>query len=156
SRQQLRRDRRSCCLEPRREADFLNRLKLRVDGLTPESSENLVRTILKADLMKRLDAEFAAGPRALLDRYRTWAGKYATPLLELGLRRSASIASCAAMPASPMTAAACAPTGEGTRVTAEAGRDTCSAKLPLRGPRATPGMTPATRSPTSTLSTPSP
>ena len=72
----------------RLEADFLNRLKLRIDDLTPESSETLVRAILKADLMKRLDAEFAAGPRALSDRYRTWAGKYAIPLLELDSRRS--------------------------------------------------------------------
>jgi len=72
------------------EADFLNRLKVRIDDLTPESSETLVRAILKADLMKRLDAEFAAGPRALSDRYRTWAGKYAVPLLELDSRRSAA------------------------------------------------------------------
>ncbi len=72
------------------EGDFLNRLKLRIDDLTPESSETLVRTILKADLIKRLDAEFAAGPRALSDRYRTWAGKYAVPLLELDSRRSAA------------------------------------------------------------------
>lgn len=40
--------------------------------------------------MKRLSAEFAAGPRALSDRYRTWAGKYAIPLLELDSRRSAA------------------------------------------------------------------
>jgi type I restriction enzyme M protein len=72
------------------EADFLNRLKLRVDDLTPESSETLVRTILKADLMKRLNAEFAAGPRALSDRYRSWAGKYAVPLSELDSRRTAA------------------------------------------------------------------
>jgi type I restriction enzyme M protein len=70
------------------EAGFLNRLKLRIGDLTPESSETLVRTILKADLMKRLDAEFAAGPRALSDRYRTWATKYAIPLLELDSQRS--------------------------------------------------------------------
>ena len=38
--------------------------------------------------MKRLDAEFAAGPRALSDRYRTWATKYAVPLVVLDSRRS--------------------------------------------------------------------
>ena len=70
------------------EADFLNRLKLRIDDLTPDSSETLVRTILKADLMKRLDTEFATGPRALSDRYRTWATKYAVPLMVLDSRRS--------------------------------------------------------------------
>jgi type I restriction enzyme M protein len=70
------------------EADFLNRLKLRIDDLSPESSETLVRIILEADLMKRLDAEFATGPRALVDRYRTWATKYAVPLMVLDSRRS--------------------------------------------------------------------
>jgi type I restriction enzyme M protein len=70
------------------EAGFLNRLKVRIDDLTPESSETLVRAILKADLLKRLDAEFAAGPRALSDRYRTWATKYAVPLMVLDSRRS--------------------------------------------------------------------
>jgi type I restriction enzyme M protein len=70
------------------EADFLNRLKLRIEDLTPDSSETLVRTILKADLMKRLDSEFSVGPRALADRYRTWAEKYAVPLPVLDSRRS--------------------------------------------------------------------
>ena len=50
----------------------------------------MVRQILKADLKKRLDTEFATGPRALADRYRTWADKYAIPLVDLEARRSAA------------------------------------------------------------------
>jgi type I restriction enzyme M protein len=72
----------------RLEADFLNQLKDKVGQLNPSAEEALVRHILKADLKKRLDAEFSAGPRALADRYRTWADKYAIPLLDLEARRS--------------------------------------------------------------------
>jgi type I restriction enzyme M protein len=74
----------------RLEADFLNRLRDRVGQLNALAEETLVRQILKADLEKRLDAEFAAGPRALADRYGTWADKYAVPLRDLEARRSAA------------------------------------------------------------------
>jgi type I restriction enzyme M protein len=72
----------------RLEADFLNQLRDRVGQLDASAEELLVRQILKADLMKRLDAEFAVGPRMLATRYRTWADKYAVPLLDLEARRS--------------------------------------------------------------------
>jgi len=62
------------------EAEFLARLKQAVVKLDADSSEALVRGILNADLQDRLDAEVASGRRALTDRYRTWADKYAVPL----------------------------------------------------------------------------
>jgi type I restriction enzyme M protein len=70
------------------EADFLNQLKDKVGQLNASAEEALVRHILKADLKKRLDAEFAVGPRALISRYRTWADKYAVPLRDLEVRLS--------------------------------------------------------------------
>lgn len=70
------------------ESEFLDRLRSSIARLSPEESETLVRTILEEDLKQRLDSEFATGPRALSDRYRTWASKYATPLMELESRRS--------------------------------------------------------------------
>lgn len=80
----------------RLEADFLNRLKDKVGQLNPSAEETLVRQILKADLKKRLDSEFAVGPRMLADRYRTWADKYAVPLVDLEDRRSVAEARFAA------------------------------------------------------------
>ncbi len=74
----------------RLEADFLIQLRGKVGQLSASAEELLVRQILKADLKKRLDAEFAAGPRALADRYRTWADKYAFPLVDIENRRSAA------------------------------------------------------------------
>ena len=64
----------------RLEAQFLTRLKSKFVALDENSEERLVRSVLKADLTRRLEAAFDAGPRALADRYRTWAGKYAVPL----------------------------------------------------------------------------
>jgi type I restriction enzyme M protein len=72
----------------RLEADFLNQLRDRVGQLNASAEATLVRHILKADLKKRLDAEFAVGPRALADRYHTWADKYAVPLYDLEAYRS--------------------------------------------------------------------
>jgi type I restriction enzyme M protein len=74
----------------RLEADFLNRLKISVAKLDADSEEALVRRILKADLTKRLDAAYAAGPRALTERYRLWADKYAVPLAELQAQHAAA------------------------------------------------------------------
>lgn len=58
------------------EADFLNRMRARVDDLTNGTSETLVRTVLKEDLKNRVDNEFSAGQHELSGRYRTWAVKY--------------------------------------------------------------------------------
>jgi type I restriction enzyme M protein len=74
------------------EKEFLDRLKQGVARLKPESEEALVRRILKADLQDRLDAEVAAGRRALADRYRTWADKYAVTLRTLESEREAATA----------------------------------------------------------------
>jgi type I restriction enzyme M protein len=65
------------------ETEFLDRLRTAVSGLTPESEEVLVRRILKTDLQDRLDAEVAVGRHALVDRYSTWAAKYAVTLRDL-------------------------------------------------------------------------
>jgi type I restriction enzyme M protein len=74
----------------RLEANFLNQLRDCVGQLDASAEETLVRQVLKADLKKRLDAEFAIGPRMLVGRYRTWADKYAVPLRDLEARRSAA------------------------------------------------------------------
>jgi type I restriction enzyme M protein len=74
----------------RLENDFLTCLKATVASLDTDTEESLVRHILKADLNKRLDAEFAIGLRALSDRYNTWSAKYAIPLLELKSQQSAA------------------------------------------------------------------
>jgi type I restriction enzyme M protein len=80
----------------RLEADFLNQLRAKVGRLNASAEEALVRQLLKADLKKRLEAEFAVGPRSLSGRYRTWANKYAIPLVDLEARRSAAEARFAA------------------------------------------------------------
>jgi type I restriction enzyme M protein len=76
----------------RLEAEFLERLKISVAKLDAESEEALVRHILKADLTKRLAAAFAVGPRALSDRYRLWATKYAVDLRALETSRDEAAA----------------------------------------------------------------
>jgi type I restriction enzyme M protein len=78
------------------ENDFLTRLRARVTSLDADTEELLVRHILKADLTKRLEAQFASGPRVLYNRYRKWATKYAVPLLELESKRSAAEATFSA------------------------------------------------------------
>ncbi len=65
------------------EREFLDRLKQAVVSLDTDSEEALVRRILKADLQDRLDAEVAVGRHVLVDRYRTWADKYAVTLRDL-------------------------------------------------------------------------
>jgi type I restriction enzyme M protein len=74
----------------RLEREFLDRLKQGVATLNPESEEALVRRILEADLQDRLNAEVSAGRRALIDRYRTWAEKYAITLRDLQAQREAA------------------------------------------------------------------
>jgi hypothetical protein len=61
-----------------------------IGKLTAESGEVLVRTVLKADLSRRLTAAFAAGPRTLSDRYHTWCDKYAISLPALETARDGS------------------------------------------------------------------
>ena len=50
--------------------------------LDAETEEALVVRVFKSDLQERLDAKVTAGRRALIDRYRTWADKYAITLIE--------------------------------------------------------------------------
>ncbi|MFC9973138.1 N-6 DNA methylase [Spirillospora sp. NPDC127200] len=58
---------------------------------------DLVMNILKADLRSRLESRMAAGHRALVDRYHTWADKYAVTLRELEAERAAATARVDAM-----------------------------------------------------------
>jgi type I restriction enzyme M protein len=67
----------------RLENDFLNQMRGTIGKLTGDSEVDLVHAVLKQDLNRRLTSAFAAGPRALSDRYRTWADKYAIPLRNL-------------------------------------------------------------------------
>ena len=66
----------------RLENEFVERLRQAVVKLDAETEEALVVRILKSDLQERLDAKVTAGRRALIDRYRTWADKYAITLSE--------------------------------------------------------------------------
>jgi type I restriction enzyme M protein len=52
------------------------------------SARDPVISIFKADLQDRLDAEVAVGRRVLVDRYRTWADKYAVTLHALESQRA--------------------------------------------------------------------
>jgi type I restriction enzyme M protein len=76
----------------RLEKDFLARLQAAVARLGADSGESLVLTVLHSDLQDRLDADVIVGRRALIDRYRTWADKYAVALrtLEAARDRAAS------------------------------------------------------------------
>ena len=67
----------------RLENEFVERLRQAVVKLDAETEEALVVRILKSDLQERLDAKVTAGRRALIDRYRTWADKYAITLRSL-------------------------------------------------------------------------
>jgi type I restriction enzyme M protein len=69
------------------ENDFLGQIRTKIGKLAADGEEELVRTILKNDLDKRLTAAFAVGRRALSDRYRAWADKYAISLPELTISR---------------------------------------------------------------------
>jgi type I restriction enzyme M protein len=70
------------------ENDFLNQMRGAIGTLSADSTESLVRTVLKADLKRRLTASFAVGPRTLTARYRVWADKYAITLPTLESARS--------------------------------------------------------------------
>jgi type I restriction enzyme M protein len=71
----------------RLENDFLSQMQVKISKLSAASEEDLVRTVLKSDLNRRLTNAFAAGPRALADRYRSWADKYAVTLQTLETAR---------------------------------------------------------------------
>jgi type I restriction enzyme M protein len=62
-------------------------MQVKISKLSAASEEDLVRTVLKSDLNRRLTNAFAAGPRALADRYRSWADKYAVTLQTLETAR---------------------------------------------------------------------
>ncbi|MCT2589699.1 type I restriction-modification system subunit M [Streptomyces sp. N2-109] len=73
------------------EATFIDQLGSGVREIhNAETEPDLVMRILKADLGRRLDTRLAAGRRALIDRYGTWAAKYVVPLPELEARRAAA------------------------------------------------------------------
>ena len=64
----------------RLENDFLHEMRGTIGNLTADSTETLVRAVLKTDLSRRLSNVFTTGPDVLTDRYRLWAEKYAIPL----------------------------------------------------------------------------
>lgn len=73
------------------EATFVDKLDSGVREIhKAETEPELVMRILKADLSRRLDTRLAAGRRALIDRYGTWAAKYAITLPELEAQRAAA------------------------------------------------------------------
>ncbi|WP_267593087.1 type I restriction-modification system subunit M [Carbonactinospora thermoautotrophica] len=74
------------------EAAFVERLSAAAARLDATMEEDLVLRIFKADLQARLDREIAAGRRALVDRFRTWADKYAVTLRDLEAERDAAAA----------------------------------------------------------------
>ncbi|GAA2253256.1 N-6 DNA methylase [Actinomadura luteofluorescens] len=75
------------------EAAFVDKLAAGVRQIQKAETEpDLVMRILKADLSRRLDARMATRRRALADRYKTWADKYAVTLPELEAQRAAASA----------------------------------------------------------------
>ena len=71
----------------RLEAEFVDRLATSASGLDAETETDLVLRIFKADLQARIDARVAAGRRRLIDRFHTWADKYAVTLRALETQR---------------------------------------------------------------------
>jgi type I restriction enzyme M protein len=71
----------------RLESEFLQHLRTAVVGLDAETEQNLTLRILKADLQDRLGMEVVRGRRIIIDRYRTWADKYAVTLRDLQSQR---------------------------------------------------------------------
>ncbi|MFJ5516111.1 N-6 DNA methylase [Streptomyces griseoluteus] len=73
------------------EAIFVDELGRGVHEIQKAETEpELVMRILKADLSRRLDARLAAGRKVLIDRYSTWAAKYAVTLPKLEAQRAAA------------------------------------------------------------------
>ncbi|WP_369188975.1 N-6 DNA methylase [Streptomyces sp. R08] len=73
------------------EATFIDQLGTGVNEIHNAQAEpDLVMRILKADLGRRLETRLAGGRRALIDRYGTWAAKYAVTLPELEAQRAAA------------------------------------------------------------------
>ncbi|WP_301175633.1 N-6 DNA methylase [Actinomadura geliboluensis] len=73
------------------EADFVHRLGAATRALHDAGTEqDIVLRILKADLLSRIDSRLSTGRRALVERYRTWADKYAVPLPEIEAQRAAA------------------------------------------------------------------
>jgi type I restriction enzyme M protein len=67
----------------RLEQDFLDRLQAAAATLGPDAVEALVLSVLLSDLQDRLTNDLAVGRRALVNRYRTWADKYAITVRDL-------------------------------------------------------------------------
>ncbi|WP_030166586.1 type I restriction-modification system subunit M [Spirillospora albida] len=75
------------------EAEFVTKLGAGVRALHQEGTEEaLVMRIFKADLQSRIDIRLTIGRRALADRYRMWADKYAITLPEIEAQRAAASA----------------------------------------------------------------
>ncbi|MFJ8742368.1 N-6 DNA methylase [Embleya sp. NPDC127516] len=74
------------------EAAFIDQLGSGVHQIhNAETEPDMVLRVLKADLGGRLDSCLATGRRALVERYGTWAAKYAVTLPELEAQRTAAV-----------------------------------------------------------------
>jgi type I restriction enzyme M protein len=75
------------------EGAFIQRLGGAVQRKLDEGAEHdFVLRILKTDLQSRLDARMASGRRVLVDRFRTWTGKYVVTLRDLEAQRDSAVA----------------------------------------------------------------
>ncbi|MGH3504413.1 MAG: N-6 DNA methylase [Nocardioidaceae bacterium] len=71
---------------------FVERLEAAVAKLDADAETALVLRVFRADLQARLDGVVAAGHRALVERFRTWADKYAVTLRDLEAERDTAAA----------------------------------------------------------------
>lgn len=78
------------------EKQFLATLNMAVASLTPGEERDLVLTILERDLASRLDARVTRARHLMIDRLRTWSGKYAVSLDQLESDRQSAAARLAA------------------------------------------------------------
>jgi type I restriction enzyme M protein len=72
------------------EAEFVDRLAICASRLDAEADTDLVLRIFKADLRGRLNDRVTASRRTLIDRFRTWADKYAVTLRDLDSQRESA------------------------------------------------------------------
>jgi type I restriction enzyme M protein len=75
---------------------FLATLNMAVASLPPNEERELVLKILEEDLASRLDARIASARQAMINRFCTWADKYAVSLDQLESDRNAAATRLAA------------------------------------------------------------
>jgi type I restriction enzyme M protein len=78
------------------EKRFLATLNIAVASISPDEARELVLKILHEDLASRLDARIAHARQIMIDRFRTWSGKYAVSLDQLESDRQSTATRLAA------------------------------------------------------------